>query len=137
MEKENMTNENTINDSQLRLEKMGIENTEKLLSFKNENNEYLYDSAFKITDLCEDVFIEKVKDRITEREGKEIYQKALNRREFVSRYIENAREMTEPHYRALRVCNIDHNTAEKCDAIIHSLQGGGMNSYCSVGSMRR
>src|SRR6266576_3836326 len=113
MEKENMTNENTINDSQLRLEKMGIENTEKLLSFKNENNEYLYDSAFKITDLCEDVFIEKVKDRITEREGKEIYQKALNRREFVSRYIENAREMTEPHYRALRVCNIDHNTAEK------------------------
>ncbi|WP_264337039.1 MULTISPECIES: hypothetical protein [unclassified Wolbachia] len=121
-----MTNENTANDSQIRLEKMGIENVEeaeKLLSFKNENDEYLYDSAFKITDLCEDIFIEKVKDTITEQEAKDIYQKALARREFVSRYIENAREMTEPHYRALRVCNIDHDTAEKCDAIIHSLQG--------------
>ncbi|BET28000.1 hypothetical protein wCauATS_02020 [Wolbachia pipientis] len=119
-------NKNTANDSQLRLEKMGIENveiTEKLLSFKNENDEYLHDSAFKITDLCEDVFIERVKDVITEQEAKDIYHKALARREFVSRYIENAREMTEPHYRALRVCNIDHDTAEKCDAIIHSLQG--------------
>ncbi|MDD9336257.1 MAG: hypothetical protein PV345_02775 [Wolbachia sp.] len=115
-----------INDSKLRLEKMGIENveiTEKLLSFKNENDEYLYDSAFKITDLCEDVFIEKVKDKITEQEAKDIYSKALARREFVSRYIENAREMTEPHYRALRVCNIDHDTAAECDGIIHSLQG--------------
>jgi hypothetical protein len=121
-----MTNENTTNDSLLRLEKMGIENveiTEKLLSFKNENDEYLYDSAFKITDLCEDVFIEKVKDIIPEQEAKDIYLKALARREFVSRYIENAREMTEPHYRALRVCNIDHDTAAECDAIIHSLQG--------------
>lgn len=120
-----MTNENTANDFQIRLEKMGIEASEiigKLLSFKNENDEYLYDSAFKITDLCENVFIERVKDTITEQEAKEIYQKALVRREFVSRYIENAREMTEPHYRALRVCNIDHDTAGKCDAIIHSLQ---------------
>lgn len=119
-------NKNTANESQLRLEKMRIENveiTEKLLSFKNENGEYLYDSAFKITDLCEDVFIEKVKDRITEQGAKDIYLKALNRREFVSRYIENAREMTEPHYRGMRVCNIDRDTAEKCDAIIHSLQG--------------
>jgi len=74
----NMTNENTANDSQLRLEKMGIENveiTEKLRSFKNENDAFLYDSAFKITDLCEDVFVEKVKDVITEQEAKEIYQK--------------------------------------------------------------
>jgi len=118
-------NENTLDDSQLRLEKMGInvEEAEKLLSFKNENDEYLYDSAFKITDLCEDVFVEKVKDTITEQEAKDIYLKALARREFVSRYIENAREMTAPHYRGMRVCNIDHDTAEKCDAIIHSLQG--------------
>lgn len=116
---------NTTNDSQIRLEKMGInvEEAEKLLSFKNENDEPIYDSAFKITDLCEDFFIERVKDTITEQEAKEIYQKAITRREFVSRYIENAREMTEPHYRALRVCNIDHNTAAECDAIIHSLQG--------------
>ncbi|AGJ99402.1 hypothetical protein wNo_10300 [Wolbachia endosymbiont of Drosophila simulans wNo] len=121
-----MINKNTPNSSRILLEKMGIESVEeaeKLLSFKNENDEYLYDSAFKITDLCEDIFIEKVKDTITEQEAKDIYQKALARREFVSRYIENAREMTEPHYRALRVCNIDHDTAEKCDAIIHSLQG--------------
>ncbi|BFD47071.1 MAG: hypothetical protein DMENIID0003_01450 [Wolbachia endosymbiont of Sergentomyia squamirostris] len=120
-----MNSKNTANDSQVRLEKMGInvEKAEKLLSFKNENDEYLYDSAFKITDLCEDVFIEKVKDIFIEQEAKEIYQKALARREFVSRYIENAREMTEPHYRALRVCNIDHDTAAECDAIIHSLQG--------------
>ncbi|MGL5029337.1 MAG: hypothetical protein ACRC6C_04525 [Wolbachia pipientis] len=85
-----MTNESTAKDSQICLEKMGIERgeiTEKLLSFKNENDEYLYDSAFKITDLCEDVFIERVKDTISEQEAKEIYQKALNRREFVSRYI--------------------------------------------------
>ncbi|WP_374699414.1 hypothetical protein [Wolbachia endosymbiont (group A) of Limnophora tigrina] len=121
-----MTTQNTTNDSQLRLEKMGIESSEiaeKLLSFTNEDDEPIYDSAFKITDLCEDVFIEKVKDVITEQEAKDIYLKALARREFVSRYIENAREMTEPHYRALRVCNIDHDTAEECDALIHSLQG--------------
>ncbi len=120
------TKPNRINDPKLRLEKMGIEQemAEKLLSLKNENDEFLYDSAFKITDLCEDVFLEKVKDTITEQEAKEIYQKALNRREFVSRYIENAREMTEPHYRALRVCNIDHDTAEKCGAIIQNLQTG-------------
>uniref|UniRef100_A0A3B0IW26 Uncharacterized protein n=1 Tax=Wolbachia endosymbiont of Aleurodicus dispersus TaxID=1288877 RepID=A0A3B0IW26_9RICK len=120
-----MTNENTTNDSQLRLEKMGIkgEIANKLLSFKNEGGDLKYDSAFKITDLCEDVFVERVKDKITEQEAKDIYQKALSRREFVSRYIENAREMTEPHYRAMRVCNIDHDTAEKCDGIIHSLQG--------------
>jgi len=82
-----MTNENTINDSQIRLEKMGIENveiTKKLLSFKDENDEFLYDSAFKITDLCEGVFIEKVKDKISEQEAKDIYQKALARREFFS-----------------------------------------------------
>ncbi|WP_374699519.1 hypothetical protein [Wolbachia endosymbiont (group A) of Limnophora tigrina] len=118
-----MTNKN---DSYLRIEKMGIsvEEAEKLLSFKNENDEFLYDSAFKITDLCESTFIEKVKDIITEQEAKYIYLKALARREFVSRYIENAREMTEPHYRALRVCNIDHDTAEKCGAIIQNLQTG-------------
>ncbi|WP_341813969.1 MULTISPECIES: hypothetical protein [unclassified Wolbachia] len=40
---------NTTNDSKILL-KMGInvEEAEKLLSFKNENDEYLYDSAFKI-----------------------------------------------------------------------------------------
>lgn len=117
-----MTNKN---DSYLRLEKMGInvEEAGKLLSFKNENDEYLYDSAFKITDLCESTFIEKVKDIITEQEAKDIYLMALARREFVSRYIENAREITEPHYRAMRVCNIDHDTAKECERIIHSLQG--------------
>ncbi|WP_374699413.1 hypothetical protein [Wolbachia endosymbiont (group A) of Limnophora tigrina] len=36
--------------------------------------------------LCEDIFIEKVKDTITEQEAKDIYQKALVRREFVSLY---------------------------------------------------
>ncbi|MFP3031876.1 MAG: hypothetical protein ACEY3M_12375 [Wolbachia sp.] len=102
---------------------INVEKAAKLLSFKNENDEPIYDSAFKITDLCEDVFVEKMKDIIPEQEAKDIYLKALARREFVSRYIENAREMTEPHYRAMRVCNIDRDTAEKCDAIIHSLQG--------------
>lgn len=45
---------NTINNSQIRIEKMGIESgeiTEKLFSFKNESDEPIYDSAFKITDL--------------------------------------------------------------------------------------
>ncbi|WP_341821611.1 hypothetical protein [Wolbachia endosymbiont (group B) of Idaea biselata] len=120
-----MTNKNTTNDSQIRLEKMGIkgEIANKLLSFKNEGGELEYDSAFKIKDLSENTFVDKVKNTISVEEAKDIYQKALARREFVSRYIENAREMTEPHYRALRVCNIDHDTAEKCDTIIHSLQG--------------
>ncbi|UXX40871.1 MULTISPECIES: hypothetical protein [unclassified Wolbachia] len=45
-----MAKGNTINDSLVRLEKIGIkvEEAEKLLSFQNENDEYLYDSAFKI-----------------------------------------------------------------------------------------
>jgi hypothetical protein len=40
-----MTNKSTVNDSQLHLEKMGIEQkiSEKLLSFKNEDDEFLYD----------------------------------------------------------------------------------------------
>ncbi|WP_253299825.1 hypothetical protein [Wolbachia endosymbiont of Chironomus riparius] len=117
---------NKINESQLRLEKMGIERelANKLISFKNESDEPIYDSAFKITNLCEDVFIKKVKKQISQQEAKDIYQKAIARREFVSRYIENAREMTEPHYRAQRACNIDHDTAAECDAIIHNLQSG-------------
>ncbi|WP_341821612.1 hypothetical protein [Wolbachia endosymbiont (group B) of Idaea biselata] len=45
-----MAKENTTAYSLVRLEKMGIkgEIANKLLSFKNENDEYLYDSAFKI-----------------------------------------------------------------------------------------
>jgi hypothetical protein len=118
-----VTNENT--DSNLRLEKMGIEKeiADKLLSFKNENDELLYDSAFKITDLCEDTFIEKIKGVVTEEKAREVYQKALNRREFVSRYIENAIEMTEPHYRAQRCCNIDHDTIQECENVLKIIKG--------------
>jgi hypothetical protein len=120
-----MTNESTVNDAHLRLKKMGIneEIADKLLSFKNENGELMYDSAFKITDLCEDTFIENTKDVIPDEEAKGIYQKALNRREFVSRYIENAREMTEPHYRAQRCCNIDHDTITECEEILKIVKG--------------
>jgi hypothetical protein len=73
-----MTNKNTVNDSQLLLEKKGKEQkiAEKLLSFQNED-EFLYDSAFKITDLCEDTFVERVKDSISNEEAKDIYQKGL------------------------------------------------------------
>ncbi|WP_374699525.1 hypothetical protein [Wolbachia endosymbiont (group A) of Limnophora tigrina] len=71
-----MTNKN---DSQLRLEKMGInvEEAEKLFSFKNKNDEFLYDSAFKITDLSENTFIYKVKNPISVGEAKDIYQKSF------------------------------------------------------------
>jgi hypothetical protein len=118
-----MTNENT--DSYLRLEKMGIEKeiADKLLSFKNENNEFLYDSAFKITNLSEDTFVDRVKNIIQEEQAKEIYQKALGRKEFVSRYIENAIEMTEPHYRAQRCCNIDHDTIQECENVLKIIKG--------------
>lgn len=120
---EKMTNENTTNDSQIRLEKMGIkgEIANKLLSFKNEGGELEYDSAFKIADLSENTFIDKVKNTISVEEAKDIYQRALNRREFVSHYIKNARDINEPHYRALRVCNIDHDTAAQCKKIIQNL----------------
>ncbi|GFR07002.1 uncharacterized protein TNCT_499591 [Trichonephila clavata] len=54
-------------DALTRLQKIGLDDStaEQLLSFKDNGN-LLYDSAFKITDLSEDRFVEAVKDTFLE-----------------------------------------------------------------------
>ncbi|MDX5488375.1 MAG: hypothetical protein O7150_06405 [Wolbachia endosymbiont of Andrena praecox] len=96
-----------INDAIVRLQKMGLDDltAKQLLSFKDNEN-FLYDSAFKITDLFEDRFVEAVKDIFLESTARDIYQKAVARKKFISIYMANARNISEPHYRAQRCCNI-------------------------------
>lgn len=96
-----------INDALIRLQKMGLDDStaEQLLSFKDDEN-FLYDSVFKITDLSENRFVEVVKDTFLESTALDIYQKAVARKKFISVYVANAKETSEPHYRAQRCCNI-------------------------------
>lgn len=95
------------NDALIRLQKMGLDDStaEQLLSFKDDEN-FLYDSVFKITDLSENRFVEVVKDTFLESTARDIYQKAVARKKFISVYVANAKEISEPHYRAQRCCNI-------------------------------
>ncbi|WP_265024101.1 hypothetical protein [Wolbachia endosymbiont (group A) of Epagoge grotiana] len=95
------------NDALIRLQKMGLDDStaEQLLSFKDDEN-FLYDSVFKITDLSENRFVEVVKDTFLESTALDIYQKAVARKKFISVYVANAKEISEPHYRAQRCCNI-------------------------------
>lgn len=95
------------NDALIRLQKMGLDDStaEQLLSFKDDEN-FLYDSVFKITDLSENRFVEVVKDTFLESTARNIYQKAVARKKFISVYVANAKEISEPHYRAQRCCNI-------------------------------
>ncbi|WP_353270560.1 hypothetical protein [Wolbachia endosymbiont (group A) of Hedychridium roseum] len=95
------------NDALIRLQKMGLDDStaEQLLSFKDDEN-FLYDSVFKITDLSENRFVEVVKDTFLESTARDIYQKAVARKKFISVYVANAKEISELHYRAQRCCNI-------------------------------
>ncbi|WP_353273152.1 hypothetical protein [Wolbachia endosymbiont (group A) of Portevinia maculata] len=95
------------NDALIRLQKMGLDDStaEQLLSFKDDEN-FLYDSVFKITDLSENRFVEVVKDTFLESTARDIYQKAVTRKKFISVYVANAKKISEPHYRAQRCCNI-------------------------------
>lgn len=95
------------NDALIRLQKIGLDDStaEQLLSFKDDEN-FLYDSVFKITDLSENRFVEVVKDTFLESTARDIYQKAVARKKFISVYVANAKEISEPHYRAQRCCNI-------------------------------
>nr|WP_253308742.1 hypothetical protein [Rickettsia endosymbiont of Ceutorhynchus assimilis] len=89
------------NDALIRLQKMGLDDStaEQLLSFKDDEN-FLYDSVFKITDLSENRFVEVVKDTFLESMARDIYKKAVARKKFISVYVANAKEISEPHYRA-------------------------------------
>ncbi|WP_353282524.1 hypothetical protein [Wolbachia endosymbiont (group A) of Myopa testacea] len=95
------------NDALIRLQKMGLDDStaEQLLSFKDDEN-FLYDSVFKITDLSENRFVEVVKDTFLESTARDIYQKAVARKKFISVYVANTKEISELHYRAQRCCNI-------------------------------
>ncbi len=94
-------------DALTRLQKIGLDDStaEQLLSFEDNGN-FLYDSAFKITDLSEDRFVEAVKDTFLESTARDIYKKAVARKKFISVYVANAKEISEPHYRAQHCCNI-------------------------------
>ncbi|MDN5248462.1 MAG: hypothetical protein QWI36_05000 [Wolbachia endosymbiont of Tyrophagus putrescentiae] len=89
-------------DAQSRLEKMGLGKAEvKILLGYKEGEDYLYDSCFKITALSQRDFTEKVKDQLKVRLAAEVYQKAIYRKEFISRYIANNKSASEPYYKAL------------------------------------